>query len=99
MAAIAKASSVAPGEMAAFDVDGTRVAVANVNGTFYAFGDTCTHLQCSLAKGHLEGTTVTCSCHGSQFDVVTGSVLRPPAREPVKSYRLAVEGENIKIES
>ena len=99
MAAVGKTSEVAPGKLGVFDVDGTRVAVANVNGTFYAFGDTCTHLQCSLAKGHLEGTTVTCSCHGSQFDVMTGSVRRPPAREPVRSYRVVVEGEDLRIET
>jgi len=39
----------------AFDVRGATIAVANVAGTFYAFDDTCTHLQCSLAGGDLEG--------------------------------------------
>jgi nitrite reductase/ring-hydroxylating ferredoxin subunit len=54
-------------------VRGTRIAVANVGGTYYAFDDTCTHEQCSLAEGDLAGTTVTCMCHGAEFDVRTGS--------------------------
>ena len=73
---VADAAEVAEGELKAFDVGGARVAVANVGGTFHAFGDVCTHLQCSLAQGDLEGTVVTCFCHGSQFDVTTGAVLR-----------------------
>jgi nitrite reductase/ring-hydroxylating ferredoxin subunit len=67
-------------ELAAFGVSGNRVAIARVGGAFYAFGDTCTHQGCSLADGELEETTVTCPCHGSQFNVTTGDVLRgPPA--------------------
>jgi len=78
-------------ELAAFDVSGTRIAIASVGDAFYAFGDTCTHRGCSLAEGDLEATIVTCPCHGSQFDVTTGEVLRGPAREPVRSYPVRVE--------
>jgi 3-phenylpropionate/trans-cinnamate dioxygenase ferredoxin component len=95
---VADAAEVAEGELAAFDVGGVRVAVANVGGTFHAFGDTCTHLQCSLARGDLEGTVVTCSCHGSQFDVTTGDVLRGPAQEPVRSYAARVEDDAVQVE-
>ena len=83
--------------MRAFDVRGTKIAVANVAGAFHAFGDTCTHLQCSLAEGDLEETIVTCPCHGSQFDVVSGEVLRGPARVPVGSFEVRVEGGNLEI--
>ena len=94
---VSRADDLKEGEMQAFDVRGTQIAVANVAGEFYAFGDTCTHLQCSLAEGDLEETTVTCPCHGSQFDVVSGQVLRGPAREPVGAYEVRVEGGNLEI--
>jgi nitrite reductase/ring-hydroxylating ferredoxin subunit len=94
-----KKTDVQPGQLAAFEVGGTRVAVANVGGTFHAFDDICTHMQCSLAEGTLEGTTVTCPCHGSEFDVRTGAVLAPPAVQPVRSYRVSVEGDTLKIET
>ena len=94
---VGRADDLKAGEMQAFDVGGTQIAVANVAGTFYAFGDTCTHLQCSLAEGDLEETTVTCPCHGSQFDVVSGQVLRGPAGVPVGSFEVRVEGTNLEI--
>ena len=87
------------GSMEAIDVRGTRIAVANIAGAFYAFGDTCTHRGCSLAEGDLEETTVTCPCHGSEFDVRSGAVLRGPAREPVETYETRMEGDNLEIES
>ena len=59
---------------------------------------TCTHAGCSLANGRLEGTTVTCACHGSQFDVTSGAVLRGPAQRPVRAHAVRVEGENLLAE-
>jgi nitrite reductase/ring-hydroxylating ferredoxin subunit len=85
-------------KLAAFDVHGSRIAIASIGGAFYAFGDTCTHLGCSLAEGDLEATIVTCPCHGSQFDVTTGDVVRGPAREPVRSYPVRLEGDALQVE-
>ena len=95
---VSRAEGIEDGEMRAFDVRGVRIAVANVDGTFYAFGDTCTHMACSLAGGDLEETTVICPCHGSEFDVTSGAVLQGPAREPVGTYELRVEDGNLEIE-
>ena len=47
---VGRADDLTEGEMQAFDVGGTQIAVANVAGEFHAFGDTCTHLRCSLAE-------------------------------------------------
>ena len=85
-------------ELAAFPVTGKRIAIAKAGDTFYAFGDTCTHQGCSLAQGELDGTTVTCPCHGSEFDVTSGEVLRGPAREPVQSYPVRVEDGLVRVE-
>ena len=87
------------GNVKAVDVRGARIAVANVGGTYYAFDDACTHEECSLAEeGELAGTTLTCTCHGSEFDVRTGNVLGPPATVPVKVYRTRVVGDALQIE-
>ena len=88
-------ADVVVGHLGVFDVAGTKVCVANANGTLYAFDDTCTHLGCSLGKGKLDGTTVTCPCHGSQFDVTSGAVIRGPATRPVRSRMVQVEGEDL----
>ena len=96
--AVARADDLKEGEMQAFKVFDAKVAVANVGGTFYAFDDTCTHEGCSLAEGDLEETILTCSCHGSQFDVTSGALVRGPAQEPVKSHETRVEDGTLEIE-
>ena len=96
--AVARADDLKEGEMQAFKVLDNKVAVANVGGRFYAFDDTCTHEGCSLAEGDLEETILTCSCHGSQFDVTSGAVLEGPAQEPVKTHDTRVEDGDLEIE-
>lgn len=74
------------------------VAVFNVAGGFCATQDECTHRQGPLSEGDLDGSTVTCPYHGAQFNVCTGAVLRAPAREPLKTYRVIVDGDIGRIE-
>ena len=96
-AAVSRANDLEVGDMRAFEVRGTRIAIANVGGTFYAFDGMCTHLQCSLAEGDLEETTVVCPCHGAEFDVTSGAVLQGPAREPVETYETRVEDGSLEV--
>jgi Rieske Fe-S protein len=51
------------------------------NGTLKAYSTICTHAGCPINK--LQGTTLICPCHGSQFDAVTGKVVQAPATEPL----------------
>ena len=69
------------------------VAVFNVAGRVCAAQAKCTHRGGPLNEGTLDGSTVTCPWHGSQFNVCTGAVMRGPAREPLKTYRVILEGD------
>ena len=99
MIRVASSKAVAIGRMHVFNVEGTKVNVANVNGRLYAFDDACTHAGCSLSQGHLHGTTVTCPCHGSKFDVTSGAVLRGPATRPLRTRLVQVEHEELLTEA
>ena len=96
---LGSSKDVVAGAMRVFDVAGIKVSVVSAAGGLHAFDDKCTHMGCSLAKGKLDATTVTCPCHGSQFDVTTGAVLRGPAQRPVRSRSVRVEGEDLFIET
>jgi nitrite reductase/ring-hydroxylating ferredoxin subunit len=74
-------------------------AVFNVAGSFCATQDKCTHRQGPLSEGKLDGSTVTCPWHGAQFNVCTGAVLRGPAKDPLKTYRVLVEGDIGRVEA
>ena len=74
-------------------------AVFNVAGSLCATQGKCTHRQGPLGKGQLDGSTVTCPNHGAQFNVCTGEVLRGPAQDPLKTYRVIVDGDIGRVEA
>jgi nitrite reductase/ring-hydroxylating ferredoxin subunit len=94
---IGSASTVPEGEVMSFGAGSRQVAIANVEGDLHAFDDVCTHQQCSLAEGDLDGTTIECPCHGSQFDVTTGEAVHGPAVDPVDVFQSKVEDDGLKV--
>jgi nitrite reductase/ring-hydroxylating ferredoxin subunit len=88
---------VAEGEVNAYTVGDRIVAVANIEGDLHAFDDVCTHQQCSLSEGDLDGTVIECPCHGSQFDVMTGEVVGGPAPEPIDVFEAREGDEGVEV--
>jgi nitrite reductase/ring-hydroxylating ferredoxin subunit len=64
----------------------------------YATQEACTHANGPLSEGDLEGTIVTCPWHASCFDVANGAVVCGPATEALRTHRVVVDGEVVRIE-
>jgi len=94
---VGSAGEVPDGEILSFSVGVRQVAIANVEGDLHGFDDYCTHQQCSLAEGDLDGTIVECPCHGSQFDVITGEAVQGPATEPVDVFEVKEEDGELRV--
>ncbi|MFZ5535825.1 MAG: Rieske (2Fe-2S) protein [Patescibacteria group bacterium] len=93
---VCKVTDLAPGSMKTFTVNGKQIALANVDGEFFAVDDRCSHEQCSLgSEGALDGNVIVCGCHGGMFDVTTGSVMAPPPPSPVRSYEVHIADGNV----
>jgi nitrite reductase/ring-hydroxylating ferredoxin subunit len=90
-------ANLAPGQVALVRVDGEDVAVYNVDGAYYATQDACTHAGGPLSDGELNGREIICPWHASCFDVANGGVTCGPATEPLKTYRVEVEGEVVRV--
>lgn len=97
--AVAPASSIAIGDYAQVEIDGSLVAVFNVDGTFYAIDDLCTHDGGELAGGAMDGDVVICPRHGARFCLRTGAALTPPACEPVRTYETRVTDGTVEVRS
>jgi nitrite reductase/ring-hydroxylating ferredoxin subunit len=82
----------------AVDADGTTVALARVEGAWHAVETWCTHAECPLSDGWVEGAAIRCPCHGSLFDLATGDVLEGPAEEPVRVFATRVMGSRVEVE-
>ena len=101
---VADKSELPANKMIMVVVGGKEVLLANVDGSYYAIANKCSHLGGSLAKGSLEGCIVTCPRHGAQFDVKTGQAvgeakigfLKMKVKDE-ESYTVKVEGTDILV--
>ena len=82
----------------AVDAGGMAIALARSDGAWHAVETWCTHAECPLSDGWVEGAAIRCPCHGSLFDLATGHVLEEPADEPVRVLRTRVTGGRVEIE-
>ena len=87
-----------PGNMMSIEANDNEILIANVDGTIYAVGNTCTHMGCSLSEGTLKGNTVECPCHSALFDLQTGKVLQGSATAPIPVYKVILENGQISVD-
>jgi nitrite reductase (NADH) small subunit len=90
----ARKDEIPAGSIREFQVDGKTMAIANVDGKFFAIDNTCLHRGGPLGQGPLNGKVVTCPWHAWQYDVTSGTVVKNPAAG-VACYTLEVRGEDI----
>ena len=94
---IASTKDEPTGKMIGTENSGPKIVVANVSGAYYAVGNICTHRGCKLSDGTLNGEKVQCPCHRSIFDIRTGAIIKGPAKNPEKSFKVRVDGDAILV--
>jgi len=95
---VAQTSDLAAGTSKVVQADDRSIGLFNVEGTFYAIDNTCTHRGGPLGEGMLKGDTVECPWHGAHFNVKTGSVTSPPAQTGVRSFPVKIEENDVLVE-
>ncbi len=91
-------SDVAPGTVKAFAVGAATLAVYNLDGTFYATDDECTHAAASLADGMIDGDVIECCMHMGAFHIPTGRVVQPPCEVPLRTYQLTLKDGDVFVD-
>jgi nitrite reductase/ring-hydroxylating ferredoxin subunit/uncharacterized membrane protein len=79
------------------EIDGQVIAIARVEGNFYAFQEFCTHRFGPLSEGSFRDFDVQCPWHNSCFDVRTGKVTQGPAKIDLKTFKVEVRDGKICI--
>ena len=76
-----KVSEISNGQMKHVEINGKEIAIANLDGKFFAMADRCAHMNARLSRGIINQNIVTCPFHGAKFDVTSGKKIREPVLE------------------
>ena len=92
---VAVVGEISEGEMKI--VCGGRVVVANVEGRFHAFDNSCPHADGPLGEGFLDYLTVECPWHNGQWDITTGKGLTAFATTDIAVFAVRVVGADVEV--
>ena len=94
---VARVEDFPSGTVRTVQIEGTAIAVFNLNGRYYAIEDQCSHEAETLSDGEVAGEEIICPRHGAHFSISTGAALSPPAYEPVATFPVRVEGGMVMV--
>jgi 3-phenylpropionate/trans-cinnamate dioxygenase ferredoxin component len=93
---VARVDEVPPGQVRTVRAGEEEIALAHVDGAFYATQHACIHLEGPLGEGRLEGCVLTCPWHGWQYDVRTGENEFDRAIV-LRTYEVRVEDGEVQV--
>jgi len=93
---VAGTTEIAAGQGKTIEVNGKRIALFNVDGTFFAVDDECKHKGGPLGEGELDGCIVACPWHGWTYDVTTGVSPDDPDTV-IGRYDVKVERDDVLV--
>lgn len=88
---------IAPGGVKRIVVGEKKIGLYNVDGTYYAIDDTCTHMKARLSNGYVSGQFVECPVHFGRFDITTGKAVGAPCTVDLATYPVSVVDGKIVI--
>jgi nitrite reductase/ring-hydroxylating ferredoxin subunit len=98
LAKLCAKSILSVGELKSFKLKGHQIMVVDLGDRVVCLDGRCTHAGAPLAEGTVDGEVLTCPWHYSQFNLVTGEVLRGPAYKPLRTYRVEVRDDSVFID-
>lgn len=90
--------SIIEGKPVKITKGGKDICVARVGNEVFAIEDNCSHQDAALSEGEQTGYKIECWLHAAEFDLRTGEALTPPAVQPIKTYPVTVDGNNVVVE-
>ncbi len=88
-----------PGKALRVKINDHAIAIIRTpNGDVKALDDKCSHGEISLSEGFVDNDTIECWAHGAKFDLNTGKPLSLPAYEPVATYEILIDNNDIYVE-
>lgn len=93
----ANLSELPVGKCKAVDVQGVKIVLVRTADGVFALEDSCSHLGAPLSQGFVTKSSITCEWHGASFSLKTGEAESAPAKDPVTTYEVRINGDEIEV--
>ncbi len=94
---VAAIGDVEADDVIAVDANGQEIALYNVDGTYYASSNICTHQYARLSEGFVIDGVIECPLHQGRFDIASGKPKGAPVHVPLCMFPVKVENGSIHV--
>ena len=96
---VMKKDELEAGKVRKFDLCGNTIAVYNLDGTFYATQDNCTHATASLSEGEIvDDECIACPVHDRTFHIPTGQPMSFPCEHAIRTYKVIDRDDDVLVD-
>ena len=92
---VCSVSELAPGSMKLIEREEGNLTVYNVDGAFFVTEDRCSHGLASLSQGEIIGDEIECPMHFGSFRIATGEPVAAPCSVAIRTYKVAMDGDQV----
>eukprot|EP01138_Halocafeteria_seosinensis_P005238 gb/GECG01005355.1/.p1 GENE.gb/GECG01005355.1/~~gb/GECG01005355.1/.p1 ORF type:complete len:605 (+),score=80.82 gb/GECG01005355.1/:1-1815(+) len=102
---VVKLEDLSPGSMKEVEVypgkEDSKILLARSSSgdRVFATAPKCTHYGAPLVKGVLSGDRIVCPWHHACFNCGTGDIEDAPALEPLQTYDVSIDGDNVNVDA
>ena len=95
---VCNSNEISDNQTFSFDHGEYKIMLVKKDGKIFALDRICTHAEADLSTGILSESGITCPLHLSVFNLENGSPQNLPAENPLKTYNLKIEENEIYLE-
>jgi nitrite reductase (NADH) small subunit/3-phenylpropionate/trans-cinnamate dioxygenase ferredoxin subunit len=94
---VAPADAIPEGGVKGAKLDGTKIAIAKLDGKLYAVGGVCPHRDGPMAIGRLVGDELECPWHRFRFSVRDGRPTVPVDHPALPCFAVRIEDGQVQV--
>lgn len=77
--------------------NGVPILLVRRGERIFALAETCSHFSGPLSEGTLDGDSIICPWHKSQFDLADGHVINGPAVHPQPCLEARIVNRQVEV--
>jgi 3-phenylpropionate/trans-cinnamate dioxygenase ferredoxin subunit len=92
---VARLADVPIGGIVPVVCGGEAILLCRTSSGVFAVADRCSHASQPMRNGRIRGQSLVCPVHGARFALVDGAPINGPARQPVKTFPVRIDGDAV----
>ncbi|MFD1611512.1 Rieske (2Fe-2S) protein [Sphingomonas tabacisoli] len=94
---VARLADVPSGEVRKVVAGDRSILLCHSQDRIFAIENKCSHADEALECGRMRQGWISCPAHGARFELASGRAMNPPAKEPIRTFEVRIDGDVVQV--